>query len=158
MPQYYNFWRDVSANLSTGGDAKNSKHFKISFDKFKKVATKFRLGGRIHRQLGTQTHLRPPPKFNFSSDFGHFILKMLKNANIFNVSRKKILKYPNFWGYWPAVNKSAGGFNSAPPPPSATPLDKLIKYRSDTLLKRWSWLTTIRKNKDNRRSFRNWRV
>ena len=25
--------------------------------------------------MGTQTHL--PPKFSFSSDFGHFILKML---------------------------------------------------------------------------------
>ena len=28
--------------------------------------------------MGTQTN--PPPKFSFSSDFGHFILKMLKNA------------------------------------------------------------------------------
>ena len=28
--------------------------------------------------IGTQTHLSP--KFSFSSDFGHFILKMLENA------------------------------------------------------------------------------
>ena len=33
-------------------------------------------GGRMHKciGLGTQTHL--PPKFSFSSDFGHYILKM----------------------------------------------------------------------------------
>ena len=30
--------------------------------------------------MGTQTHL--PPKFSFSSDFGHFILKMLENAKL----------------------------------------------------------------------------
>ena len=28
--------------------------------------------------MGTEVHL--PPKFSFSSDFGHFILKMLENA------------------------------------------------------------------------------
>ena len=43
--------------------------------------------------IGTQTHL--PPKFSFFSDFGHFILKMVVNSQ---VSRKKILKYQNFWG------------------------------------------------------------
>ena len=30
----------------------------------------------------TQTHL--PPKFSFSSDFGHFILKMLENTEKMN--------------------------------------------------------------------------
>ena len=30
--------------------------------------------------IGTQTHL--PQKFSFSSDFGHFILKMLENAKL----------------------------------------------------------------------------
>ena len=37
--------------------------------------------------MGTQTHL--PPKFIFSSDFGHFISKMLENAKFANVPRKK---------------------------------------------------------------------
>ena len=53
--------------------------------------------GRRHQVLfvgdgfmGTQTHL--PPKFSLSSDFGHFISKMLDNAKVANVSRKKILK------------------------------------------------------------------
>ena len=46
--------------------------------------------------MDTQTHL--PPKFSFSSDFGHFILKMLENAIVANVLRKKIIKYHNFWG------------------------------------------------------------
>ena len=36
--------------------------------------------------IGTQTHL--PPKFSCSSDFGHFILKMLENAKKY-VLRKK---------------------------------------------------------------------
>ena len=30
--------------------------------------------------IGTRTHL--PPKFSFSSDFGHFILKMVENAKL----------------------------------------------------------------------------
>ena len=34
-------------------------------------------GGRVGF-IGTQTHL--PQKFGFSSDFGHFILKMFENA------------------------------------------------------------------------------
>ena len=59
----------------------------------KGVATKFWLGGGVEF-IGTQTHL--PQKFSFSSDFGHFILKMLENAK--KVSRQKLLKYPNFWG------------------------------------------------------------
>ena len=45
--------------------------------------------------IGTQTHL--PQKFSVSSDFGHFILKMLESANNLNVSRKRLLQYTNFW-------------------------------------------------------------
>ena len=66
------------------------------------VATKFCSGGRIHGH-----HNPPTPKFSFSSDFGHFILKMLENVKfarkkdteaIGNISRKNILKYHNFLG------------------------------------------------------------
>ena len=46
--------------------------------------------------IGTQTHL--PPKFSFSSDFDHLILNMVENAKLSYVSRKKMLKYHNFWG------------------------------------------------------------
>ena len=59
----------------------------------KGVATKFVLEFGF---IGTQTHL--PPKFSFSSDFGHFIFKMSENAKFLYVSRKKILEYPNFCG------------------------------------------------------------
>ena len=38
----------------------------------------------------TQTHL--PPKFSFSSDFGHFILTMVENAK-FSCVMKKVLEY-----------------------------------------------------------------
>ena len=41
---------------------------------------------------GTQTHIIP--KFSFSSDCGHFIMKMLENAKN-TCQEKKILKYPN---------------------------------------------------------------
>ena len=37
--------------------------------------------------IGIQTHL--PQKISFSSDFGHFILKMVENAKLSYVSRKK---------------------------------------------------------------------
>ena len=46
--------------------------------------------------MGTPTHL--PSKLSFSSDFGHFILKMLEIEKIAYVSRKNILKYHHFWG------------------------------------------------------------
>ena len=41
--------------------------------------------------MGTQAN-NLPQKFNFSSDFGHFISKVLENAEFANVLRKKILK------------------------------------------------------------------
>ena len=52
---------------------------------FRGVAMKFCLGGggRIHRHPNT-----PPPKFSFSSDFGHYVLKMVENAKFSYVSRK----------------------------------------------------------------------
>ena len=37
--------------------------------------------------VGTQTHLTP--KFSFSSDFGHFISKVVENAKLSYVSRNK---------------------------------------------------------------------
>ena len=61
---------------------------------YRGVATKFCLEGDGF--MCTQTHLHP--NLCFSSDFGHFIYKMLENANFANVLRKKILKYHNFWG------------------------------------------------------------
>ena len=44
--------------------------------------------------MGTQTHL--PPKFSFSSDFGHFIFKMVENAKFSSVSRKKDAEISSF--------------------------------------------------------------
>ena len=58
------------------------------------VATMFYLEGDGF--IGTQTYL--PQKFSFSSDFSHFILKIVENANILFVSRKKMLKCHNFRG------------------------------------------------------------
>ena len=64
--------------------------------------------------IGTQTHL--PPKFGFSSDFGHFILKMVKNAKFSSMSRKKkMLKYHHFWGDVPADFSTAGDASPVPP-------------------------------------------
>ena len=51
--------------------------------------------------MGTQTHL--PPKLSFSSDFGHFILKIVENAKKIYLSRKKILKDHPFLGVCPSL-------------------------------------------------------
>ena len=65
--------------------------------------------------IGTQKHLLT--KVSFSSDVGHFILKMLENAKKCIRFKEKIpteIKYPNFCGGRPprvdvpAVFKSAG--------------------------------------------------
>ena len=81
--------------------------------------------GRRHQVLfgvdgfmGTKTHL--PPKLSFSSDFGHFISKMLENAKFANVLRKKILKYQFLGGTSPADFSTAG--DASPPPPLSTPM------------------------------------
>ena len=36
--------------------------------------------------MGTKTHL--PQKFSFSSDFGHYILKILENAKVIRVKKE----------------------------------------------------------------------
>ena len=85
----------------------------------KGVATKFWLGGGGSDVgfIGTQTHL--PQKFSFSSDFGHFILKILENA-------EKKFQEKSYWniqisgGSAPAFFKVRGSW--PPPPPSVTPL------------------------------------
>ena len=63
--------------------------------------------------MGTQSHL--PPKSIFPSDFGHFILKMLDYSKMLHVSRKKLLKYHNFWGTSPADFSTAGDASPVPP-------------------------------------------
>ena len=101
-------------------------------------ATMLRLGDGF---MSTQIHL--PPKFSFSSDFRHFILKMLKNAKFTYVSRKKILEYHNFWGDVPLIMLLRG---SVSPPPFSTPMTfgdvptLLYAYRTNTNLyqtKKW---------------------
>ena len=72
-------------------------------------------GGQIH---GTQTHLSP--KSIFSLDFGHFILKMFDYSKIVHVSRKKLLKYHDFWGTSPADFSTAGDVSPRPPPTFGT--------------------------------------
>ena len=63
--------------------------------------------------IGTQTHLLH--RFSFSSDFGHFILKMqlllLENAK----STSKSVKYRNFWGTSPAGLSTARDVSPRPP-------------------------------------------
>ena len=71
------------------------------------------IGGRFHRHRNS-----PIPKFNFSSDFGHFILKMLENAKFEYMSRTKLFKFPNFWGYAPADFSTAGTIPPSLPPPA----------------------------------------
>ena len=64
-------------------------------------------------------HPNPPSqKFSVSSDFGHFILKMLESAKFLNVSRKRLLKNTNFWGT-----------RSPPPPPLSAPMALSISYQ-----------------------------
>ena len=63
--------------------------------------------------MGTQTRLSS--KFIFSSDFGLFILKMLEYSKKLHVSRKKLLKYHNFWGDVPADFSTAGDASPHPP-------------------------------------------
>ena len=64
--------------------------------------------------MGTQANL--PPKFIFSPDFGHFILKMLDHAKLLYKSRKKLLKYIISGGTSPADFSTAGDASPRPPP------------------------------------------
>ena len=68
--------------------------------------------------IGTLTHL--PPKLSFSSDFGHFILKMVENAKFPQCEEKKMLKYHHFWGKSPSDFSTAG--DASPVPPLSTPM------------------------------------
>ena len=67
----------------------------------------------------TQTHL--PPKFSFSSNLGHFVLKMLENAKNVHFLRKNILKCPNFWGVDHRCFQKWGSRPPPPPPVGDTP-------------------------------------
>ena len=66
--------------------------------------------------MSTQTYL--PLKFNFFSEFGHFMLKRLENVKFSYVSRRKIVKYPYFWGMSPAYFSTGGGGRVPLPPPA----------------------------------------
>ena len=66
------------------------------------------------RFMGTQTNL--PPRFIFSSNFGHFILKMLDHAKLLYVSRKKLLKYHNLGGRPSLIYRLRGTCPPSPPP------------------------------------------
>ena len=74
--------------------------------------------------MGTQTHL--PLKFCFSSDFGLLILKILESAKLpvnkitKYESIKKLMKYPHFWGTFPADFSTGGTRPPSPPPLSAS--------------------------------------
>ena len=74
----------------------------------------FDKGGRIQVR---QTHL--PANSYFFSDFGDFILKILKNEN-FGVFRKKNFKNCDFWADAPTVVLNRGDA-SPPSSPAATP-------------------------------------
>ena len=68
--------------------------------------------------IGIQTHL--PPKLSFSSDFGHFILKMVENAKYSSVSRKKDAKISSFLGETSPADFSTAG--------DASPVPLFSKY------------------------------
>ena len=92
---------------------------------------KFRLwgwiptGGRIQV---SQNHL--PPNSKFSSDFGHFILKMLKDLKILaNLYQEFFLKNTISGGYPPQFQ--TGGTSCAPIPPVTTPILRLDKAMLD---------------------------
>ena len=70
-------------------------------------------GGR-----GRRAHL--PSKFSFSSDFCHFVLKMLVNAKFSFVSRKNDTEISEFLGPSPADFSTAG--DASPRPPVSKPV------------------------------------
>ena len=63
--------------------------------------------------IGTQTHL--PPKFSFSSDFDHFILKMVENAKFSGVKNKDTEISSFLGGTSPADFSTAGDASPRPP-------------------------------------------
>ena len=92
--------------------------------------------------VGTQAYI--PPKFSFSSDFGHFILKMFENVKNSCV-KKKILKYYNFWGMSLADFSTAGDASPPPVPPLSTPMRRpgaCYKYELLIMRTKNTWLST----------------
>ena len=79
--------------ISFSGNSPTKFAMRLHTGSSRGVATTFFWGDGF---IGTQTHI--PQKFSFSSDFGHFILKMEENAKFSSVSRKRMLKYHHFWG------------------------------------------------------------
>ena len=71
-------------------------------------------GGTDSWAVGTQTHL--PLKFSFSTDFGHFISKMLENAKFANVSIKRCWNVIISGGTSPLIFRLRG---TRPPRPPA---------------------------------------
>ena len=68
--------------------------------------------------MGTQTHL--PPTFSFSSDFVHFILKMLKNAK--KTAKKKDTETSAVLGGGTSPADFSTGETRSPFPPLSTPM------------------------------------
>ena len=73
---------------------------------------------------GAQTHL--PPKLSFSSDFGYFILKMLKNAKKLIHVKEKYTEISKFLVGRPRGFQKCGVLTPATPT-SATPLAFQLK-------------------------------
>ena len=73
------------------------------------TATKFWLGGGADSGPSNP----PTPNSDFSSNFGHFILKVLKDLETLVSSLRQICKYRDFWGDVP-LPLSDGGMR--PPP------------------------------------------
>ena len=65
--------------------------------------------------IGTQTHL--PPKFSFSSNLGHFVLKMLENAKILYVKKKYTEMSKFLGGRNPRFSKVGVPTTATPPAP-----------------------------------------
>ena len=106
---------------------------------------------RIRQALSFWTKLSPPkthlpPKFSFSSDFGHLILKMLKNAKFSFVSRKKFMKYTHFWGDVPRRTRPP-----RPPPPAFDAhesfLDSVLHHGSAS--EAYQWWTHVSSTTDH---------
>ena len=90
------------------------------------VATNFRLGGQIPTG-GTDSgeSKLPTPKFNFCSDFSHFILKTLENLKFLTNMHAICLKNRDFCGDITPEFRT-GGDTSPASQPVATPMIRSI--------------------------------
>ena len=84
--------------------------FVVSLGTVKGAATKLCLGGGDRVMAPKPTYPQNP----FSPRISTFILKMFDYSKNLDVSRKKLLKYHNFWGTSPADFSTAG---TRPPSP-----------------------------------------